>query len=264
MLTTIIHALVACNLVTTPPPATREAPVEETIHGERFVDEYRWLEELEADSPEVEAWTTSQNNHTREVLDALPCRSSLEKQFRELLTVDSISAPSMRGSRYFYRQRKGTQNQSVLLVRDGIRGTARVLIDPNTLDKDGLISLDWYQPSQDGTLVAFGLSRAGDEMTTLHVLRTSNGEWLPDEIPGKARISGWSPDGRGFLYSRLSDPADPYSRVIRWHVLGRSERHDETLFEQQEPSKVPFASLSRNGRWILHGVTEGWSRTKRT
>jgi prolyl oligopeptidase len=260
----MIHALslltVAFWIAPAPPPPTPTIPVEETIQGERFVDEYRWLEKLESESPEVEDWTTSQNAHTRQVLEALPCRDGLEKQFRELMTVESISAPSMRGKHYFYRERTGTQNQSVLFVRNGLDGSPRVLIDPNNLDKGGLISLDWYVPSQDGELVAFGLSSAGDEMTTLHGLRTSDGTWLSDEIPGKTRISGWMPDGKGFLYSRLSEPSDPYSRVIKWHVLGRNNRHDPTLFRQKEPSRVPFASLSENGRWVLHGVTEGWAR----
>ena len=242
------------------PPPTATVPVEETIQGERFVDEYRWLEQLESESPEVEAWTTEQNAHTRSVLDALPCRTALEKQFRELMTVDSISAPSMRGKHYFYRERKGAENQSVLYVRSGLDGESRALIDPNTLDKDGLISLDWYIPSHDGELVAFGLSQSGDEMTTLHVLRTKDGTWLTDEIPGKVSLAGWAPDGKGFLYSRLEDPADPYSRVIKWHVLGRNNRHNPTLFRQEEPSRIPYAVLSKNGRWVLYGVSDGWAR----
>lgn len=257
---TLIFSTLALVVWLTPPPPTAEVPVTDTIQGEEFVDEYRWLEDLEADSPEVEAWTTAQNEHTRSVLDALPCRAELEKKFRKLMTVDSISAPSMRGSYYFYRERKGDENQSVLYVRSGLDGAPRVLINPNTLDKEGLISLDWYVPSPDGSLVAFGLSQSGDEMTTLHILKTADGTWLTDEIPGKVGLAGWAPDGKGFLYSRLQDPSDAYSRVIQWHVLGRNIRHDPVLFKQEDPSRIPFASLSKNGRWVMFGITDGWSR----
>lgn len=242
------------------PPPTRKDPISETLHGEVLVDDYRWLEALEADSPEVEAWTTEQNAHTREVLDALPCRATLREEMSRLMSVGSVSSPSMRGNQYFYRKRSGLQNQGVLYVRDGLDGTPRELLDPNTLDAEGLISLDWYVPSQDGALLAFGLSRAGDEMATLHLMHTATGMWLSDEIPGKVSIAGWAPDGKGFLYSRLEDPSDAYSRVIKWHEVGRNERHDPTLFRQEEPSRIPFGSLSENGRWLLHGVTDGWSR----
>lgn len=257
----MILSALALTLVLDPPyPPTPTEAVTETLHGVEFVDEYRWLEALEADAPEVEAWTTEQNAHTRAVLDALPCRDELTEELSKLMTIGSVSAPSMRGSLYFYRKRSGEQNQSVLMIRDGLDGTPRVLLDPNGLDDQGLIALDWYVPSQDGSLVAFGLSRAGDEMSTLHVMHTATGEWLSDEIPGKASIAGWAPDGRSFLYSRLEDPADAYSRVIKWHEIGRNARHDPTLLRQSEPSRIPFASLSENGRWLICGLTEGWSR----
>lgn len=243
-----------------PPPPTERRPVSETLHGEVFVDEYRWLEPLESESPEVGAWTDLQNQHTREVLESLPCRERLTEEFSKLMEIGSVSAPSMRGDLYFYRSRTGTQDQPVLMVRKGYEGEPRVLLDPNRLDADGLVSLDWYDPSPDGSLVAFGLSRAGDEMTTLHVLKTVDGSWLADEIPGKAGLSGWAPDGRGFIYSRLEDPSDPYSRVIRWHEIGRHPQQDPTLFRQEEPSRVPFAYLDPAGRWLLHGITDGWSK----
>jgi hypothetical protein len=41
------------------------APVTETIHGETFVDENRWLETLEVESPAVRDWTTTQLDRTR-------------------------------------------------------------------------------------------------------------------------------------------------------------------------------------------------------
>ncbi|MCH2144574.1 MAG: prolyl oligopeptidase family serine peptidase [Phycisphaerales bacterium] len=256
----ILTNALAIAFIMDPPPSTRKDPVTETIHGEVIVDDYRWLEPLEADSAEVEAWTTEQNEHTRQVLDALPCRPELRKELERLMSVGSISSPTMRGNLYFYRERSGTQNQGVLFLREGLDGEPRTLLDPNTLDENGLISLDWYVPSQDGELIAFGLSQAGDEMTTLHLMETRTGTWLSDEISGKASISGWAPDGKGFLYSKLEDPDDAYSRVIKWHVVGRNQRHDPTLFRQEEPSRIPFASLSKNGRWLLHGITDGWSR----
>ncbi len=249
----------AIALILEPPP-TRAEPVRETIHGVEVIDDYRWLEKLEADSPEVQAWTTEQNDHTRNMLGQLPCRKELSSKLARLMTVGSVSAPSMRGNLYFYRKRSGEENQSVLYTCEGIDGSPRELLNPNKLDAEGLISLDWYVPNHDGSLVAFGLSRAGDEMSKLHVMRTRDGEWLADEIPGKVSLAGWAPNGRAFLYSRLADPADAYSRVIKWHEIGRNERHDPTLLRQEEPSRIPFASLSENGRWMMCGLSDGWSR----
>ncbi|HMN96755.1 MAG TPA: prolyl oligopeptidase family serine peptidase [Phycisphaerales bacterium] len=242
------------------PPPTEARPVSEVLHGERFIDDYRWLEALEKDSAEVAAWTTAQNDHTRAVLDALPCRAALESRLAELMTVGAVSAPVTRGNRYFYTERSGTQNQPTLLMREGHDGQPFALLDVSALDDRGLYALDWWVPSPDGSRVAFGLSYAGDEMTTLHVLDVDGGTWLPEEIPGKVGFGGWAPEGNAFLYTRLSDPANPYSRTVRWHELGRHHRHDPILAEQAEPSRIPYGILARNGRWITMGLTEGWSR----
>lgn len=243
-----------------PPPATEVQPVEETLHGRTIVDPYRWLEQLEVESEAVSTWTTAQNEHTRDVLDDLPEREELERRLSELMTIGSVGAPSMREDLYFYEERKGEQNQPVLHVRQGHDGEPRVLLDPNALDAEGLYALDWFEPSEDGERLAFGLSYAGDEMTVLHLMDVATGEWLADKIPGKVDFGGWLPDGSGFLYSRLDDPADAYSRSIRVHEVGRHHRHDPELFEQTEPQRIPYAFLSRDGAWMVLGVTDGWSR----
>ncbi len=261
-LSLIVTTAIALAAAAGPPP-TRTEPVSDQFHGQQLIDNYRWLEALERDSEEVRDWTTAQNEYTRNVLDNLPGRAQLEQRLAELMTVGTISAPTMRGNRYFYTEREGDENQAILYVREGHDGEPRVLIDPNTLDERGLYSLDWHVPSQDGSLLAFGISYAGDEMTVLHVLDVTTGRWLADEIPGKAYLAGWMPDNSGFLYGVLDDPNDAYSRALRFHTLGQHPRlphENPLLLKQREPSKIPGAALSRDGRWIIETEFNGWSK----
>jgi len=242
----------------TPPPVAKIAAATDIFHGQEVVDDYRWLEALEKESAEVEQWTTAQNDYTRTRLDALACRSSVENSLRPLMEIGSISAPRMAGNFYIYTERTGAQNQPVVKVRTSVDGAPRELLDPNTLDAGGLISLDWMQPSHDGALLAFGLSRAGSEMSELHLLDTATGKWLADEISGKVTFSSWTPDGHGFVYSKLRDAKDPYSREIRFHEIGTSPRFDAVLLTQEKPSEIPFAALSHDGRWLFTGLFKGW------
>ncbi|MBX3467688.1 MAG: S9 family peptidase [Planctomycetes bacterium] len=249
-------------LLTTPglalaggPPPTPKEPVNETLHGQPIVDPYRWLEgDDKGDvTPRVAAWTDAQNAHTRAVLDALPGRAKVEARLRELMEVGWVGAPTAAGPWYFNRERTGAQDQPVLLVRKGLQAEPRLLIDPNALDAKGLVSLDWFAPSPDGSLLAFGLSRAGDENSTLHLLDVATGRWLADEVPNKAGSVGWLPDGRRFVYSQLRDPKDAYSRRIRLHEVGRHHREDPILVEQHDTTWGPFAYPSRDGRWLIVG-----------
>ncbi len=255
------------------PPATPKRPVTDVVHGQSMIDDYRWLEALEKDSPEVAAWTTAQIDRTKTVLGALPCRSRIEQELAPLMSIGSIGLPKRGGALAFWTQRDGKENQPVLYCgadptigaptsdaapTGPARGAKRVLLDVNSLDAKGLTSLDWWQPTHDGKLVAFGTSKSGSEMSVLSVLDATTGQWLADEIVGKVGFDGWSPDGRAFVYSSLANPKDPYSREIRWHVLGTHAREDRLICRQTDPSVIPGAALSRDGRWLILVKSRGW------
>ncbi|MFG0330501.1 MAG: prolyl oligopeptidase family protein [Phycisphaerales bacterium] len=262
--TVLTLGTLAMGVVADDRPSLPESPREVVIdeyHGVKIEDPYRWLEgsvggeyeESIAQSldEKVSDWMDAQNAYTRAVLDNLPGRAELEARIAELMTVDSIGAPSAYGSRYFNRERRGDENQSILYVRDHLDSEPRVLIDPNALDEKGLISLDWYRPTHDGSLMAFGLSYAGSEKSTLHLMNVDSGEWLADEIPGDVSGVSWLPDASAFLYHDKEDPNDPYSTRIRFHEVGRHHRQDPTLFRQDSTTWGPGAWLSRDGRWMM-------------
>lgn len=241
-----------------PPPPTERRPVVEVLHGVELVDPYRWLEGDEQGrvTPEISAWTDAQNAYTRSVLDALPGRAELESRLRALLTVGSVSAPRSRGNRYFFSRREGSANQPSIFVREGVRGTDRVLLDPAVLDPTGLTTLAFFSPAPCGRRMAFGMYRAGDENTTAYVLDVDSGRWLADELPGKVGGVDWLPDSSGFLYRRLADVKNPYSGQVVFHVLGTHVREDRVLFEQYKEGPLattwgPGGYLSDDGRWLI-------------
>ena len=242
-----------------PAPPTRFEPLTETIHGYDIQDDFRWLEPLEAESEEVKAWTDRQNNRTRSALDAHPRRERVEDRIEELYRVDSIGLPTVRDELHFNLERRGDAKQASLMRRRGAEGVAETILDPATLDNDGLTAIDWFAPDATGKHIAFGLSRAGNEMSILHILNAETGDWLTEEIPGKAEFCGWR-GSTGFVYGILTDPNDAYSRVFRHHTIGRHPRHDETLLTQEKPSRIPDLRLHDGGRWAVAVHFEGWSK----
>ena len=247
-------------------PATPVEPVKDDYHGVELTDPYRWLEgsaapevgDDEALDARVRDWSLAQNEYTRSRLDGLPGRDALEARITPLMEIGDIGLPQVRGKLHFYSERKGDEAQPVLYVRDGADGTPRELLNVNTLDKEGLTALAWYAPSQDGKLVAFGTYRSGDENSTLYVLRTRDGRWLSEEIPGKVGGVSWLPDGDGFLYRRLRALDDPYSGQVKLHRLGEHHSQDPLLFEQYREGPLattwgPFATLDKNARWMQLG-----------
>ena len=242
------------------PPVTKAETFNETVHGVEIVDPYRWLEGDNSNpadqgrvTPEVAAWTDAQNSYTRSVLDALPGRQDLEGRLRPLMEVGSVTRPIVRANRYFFSKREGHQNQPVVYWREGYKGENRVLVDPARLDESGLTTVEWFSPSQDGRLMAYGTYRAGDEITTLHLLDVDTVKPLGLEIPNKTQAPDWLPDGSGFVYQNLKEPKDPYSGQVLFHRMGTDRANDALLLRQF--TKAENAVLATT--WDQSGVCRG-------
>ena len=248
-------------------PHTPRENVVDDVHGAKITDPYRWLE---ADTSErVRDWSDEQNARTRAVLDALPQRAAFARRLRELLSVGLLSTPRPIAGRIFHTRREGEQKQAVLYVRNAVRGADRALIDPNTLDREGLVTLDWYYPSPDARYVAYGLSRGGDEMSTLHVVETATGKDLADRIPHTQRSTvAWGSSDGGFYYTVHPAPGsvapgdENYYRRVRYHRLGDDPANDELVFGEDRPKEdILGVSASADGRWVLFTAFKGWAKS---
>ncbi len=249
-----------------PAPPTPREEVVDAVHGERIVDPYRWLED--DGSARVRAWTEAQNARTRAVLDALPQRSHFAFRLRALLSVGLLSAPHPVAGRIFHTRRAGEEAQAVLYVRDGPDTSDRALVDPNALDGSGLVTLDWYYPSSDGRYVAYGLSRGGDEMSTLHVIEVASGRDTGERIPHTQRATVAWVEG-GFYYTVHPAPGsvppgdEHYYRRVRFHRLGDDPARDSVVFGEGRPKEdILVVASSPDGRWILFTAMKGWARSE--
>ncbi len=254
------------NAVTIPPPPpTPRDDIVDTLHGVRVADPYRWLEDDA--SKRVRDWSDAQNARTRATLDALPQRAQLARRLRELLSIGLLGTPRPVAGRIFHSRREGEQKQAALYVRDAINSPDRALVDPNAADAAGLVTLDWYYPSPDARYVAYGLSRGGDEMSTLHVIETATGKELGDRIPH----TQWSTVAwvhAGFYYTVLPAPGsvppgdENYFGRVRFHHLGDDPSKDVLVFGEGRPKEdMPGVATSPNGRWVLFTAMKGWART---
>ncbi len=250
------------------PPLAEKHPLEETLHGVKIVDNYRWLED--GSSAETQKWVEQEMGYTRRVLDPLPGRDGINKRLTQLLTIGSLTPPQLAGKYYFYTRREGMQNQPVLYVREGVDGKDRVLVDANALAADGTIALDWYQPSENGKYLAYGTSPSGSEMSTLHIIETKTGKALPDVIERtRAASIAWRLDNSGFYYTRypkkgdVPDGQEMYNRHVYYHDLGADPDTDAKIFgEGRDPEDWPSVDIDNDGRLLLITVSQGWTKSE--
>jgi prolyl oligopeptidase len=253
---------------TAPAAAASHDPVTEQLHGVSVVDPFRWLED--GDAPDVKAWQASENDRTRRALDAIPGRAALLEQTRALIRAGGESfAPAFARPKhgpelYFHLKRAGDEDLAALYVREGAKGTDRVLIDPAKLTSEKTTAIDWWYPSHDGAFVAFGYSQNGTELSTLHVRDVKTGADLPDAIPYTRFASvAWVPDDKGFYYTRLPEPGtvpageEQLHLKIFFHRLGADWKKDHAVFERPAKDDRPAVSISPGGRWLVADVEMG-------
>src|SRR5690606_17725057 len=128
-----------------------------------------------------------------------------------------------------------------------------ILVDPATASADAATAIDWFEPNDDGSLIAVGTSEGGTERSVLRVVAGSDGRPAgtpADEIPNTRACSvAWEPDGSGFFYTRYPE-GDAYHRTVHHHRLGADWRDDPVVWaDHPDPQAWPSVELSPDGRW---------------
>ncbi|MES1184773.1 MAG: prolyl oligopeptidase family serine peptidase [Myxococcales bacterium] len=245
-------------------PESPRGAVVDVLHGVSVKDPYRWLED--SGSTQTQAWIAAQNRLTRGFLDGLPRRPAIRARLRELWDFERFELPFRRGGRYFYFYNSGLQNQPVLYWLASLDGAPQPLLDPNLSSSDGTVALTHVVPSDDGRLVAYGLSRAGSDWTEWRVRRVDDGQDLPDLLQwSKFSSVAWTKDGSGFYYSRYQEPKPGaalsetnYFNELYFHRLGQSQAEDRLIYQRRDQAKWSFgATTTRDGRYVVITASEG-------
>ncbi|WP_158056364.1 prolyl oligopeptidase family serine peptidase [Halorussus halophilus] len=238
------------------PPETERREVVETLHGEEIRDPYRWLED---DTDEVTAWVERQNEYADKFLEN-DARESLESRFRSLADVPNHGVVVPRSAGYFQRVERADDDRARLLVRPEIDAEPRVLVDPN--EWDDASSLDWFYPSPDGSLVAYGFAEGGQEQYDVRVLDTESGD-LVDELLdcGRAGPRGlaWTEDGFYYVTTGAATDGGQLDKEIRYHELGSDSDEDPLLTD--DISEYAWPGLEIDDGTLVVAYQEGWTRS---
>jgi prolyl oligopeptidase len=216
-------------------PRARAAPVEDEYFGTRIVDPYRWMET--ARGSELKEWFEGQSRHTDAVLDRIPARKALLERIHALneSTADVYDIVEA-GRRYFYFYADPQKPVAQIMVREGLEGRPRLLLDPAKLSGEGgHAEAGWFSASADGKYLAVAIAYGGaEEAGHLRIVDVDRAVLLKDDLPrvwggseGTPRTS-WLPDNRTFTYTQfpsLAPGQGPQERRMRsralMHTVGR-------------------------------------------
>ena len=245
-------------------PVTRKSDQTDDYHGVKIADPYRWLED--DNSAETKAWVEAQNKVTFGYLEQVPQRGAIKKRLTELWNYERYGTPFKQGDRYFITKNDGLQNQSALYTMASLDAEPKLLLDPNKLSADGTVALSGYDISDDGSLMAYGLSTAGSDWQEWKVRDVRTGADRPDHVKWvKFSSASWTPDGKGFYYSRYDEPTEAtkltkanYFHKLYYHGLGTPQSEDKLVYHRPDHKDWNFGGgVTDDGRYLIITATQG-------
>lgn len=245
---------------------TRSDDLLETLHGVQVADPYRWLETDVRESDEVANWVATQNAATFAHLESIPARNRLQQRMETLWNHERVSLPMRAGNAYAFLRNDGLQNQSVLYWQRSLAESPRVLIDPNEWSEDGSLALSGIAFSPNGEYLAYGIQDSGSDWRTWRIMEVASGELLDDKLEWlKFTNVAWTPDNRGFFYSRYPQPAEGerftslnLDQKVYYHRLGTDQSADVLVYERPDQPEWGFTpEVTDDGRYLVLTVWKG-------
>ena len=166
-----------------------------------------------------------------------------------------MSAPIVRGGRYFIFKRSADQDQGAEYVRNGIDGTDELLVDPLPLSPNHTVTVGTLSITEDGKLMAYFTREGGADETTPHLLDVDTRKPLNEAFP-KARYSGFAllNDRSGVYFTRVM----PEGPRVFFHKMGTDAANDVEIFGKgYGPEKIIGSGVTEDNRYlqiiVLHG-----------
>jgi prolyl oligopeptidase len=236
-------------------PETKKDTLSFTEHfGVKVPDPYRWLEDDR--SAETGAWVDAQNEVTFGYLSKIPFRDAFKKRLEKIWNFEKVGAPFKEGEYIYSYKNDGLQNQFVLYrKKDG--GTEEIFLDPNSFSKDGTTSLGDISFTEDGSLVAYSISKGGSDWREVIIMNAIDKKILEDTLKD-IKFSGLSWKGNeGFYYSSYDKPdgselsAKTDQHKLYYHKLGTKQKEDKIIFGNLVKRRYVGGYVSDDNRFLF-------------
>lgn len=250
-------------------PKAKKAEQVDDLHGVKVPDPYRWMEATPEESEDLRHWIEAENQVTFGFLDRIPERARIKERLTKVWDYERFTPPSKRGGKYFFSKNTGLQNQNVLYVADALDAPPRVLLDPNTMSSEGVVSLSGLDITDDAKMIAYGVADKGSDWQVWRVRDIGSGKDLPDEIHWvKWSGASWTKDGQGFFYGRYDEPKPGaeltganYFHKLYYHKLGTMQSEDPLVYDRKDQKEWGFSgNVTDDGQFLIISVSQGTER----
>lgn len=157
-------------------------------------------------------------------------------------------------------EKKNEEIGSVYIIKKGSKKPL-MLLNSELLFKRKEYVLESWTPSEDGTKLAYSLSKSGNDKVSIFILNVKNRIILKDYIPGDVYPSfmRWGSHGDGFWYvhSNLNSPKseEKLNRKIYFHRIGDNFKKDRCLLgDKIGKTDWPTINTSEDSKYFIISI----------
>ncbi|MGI8500163.1 MAG: S9 family peptidase [Hassallia sp.] len=238
------------NLQLVNPPSAEKQPQVLELHGDRRIDDYFWLRDIENDKAiaylEAEnAYTESMMQHT----EAL--QTKLYNEMLARIQETDLSVPFRKDDYYYYSRTESGKAYPIHCRKKGSLDAAEeVLLDQNELaEGHDFFSLGVFQISPNHQILAYSTDTSGSEQYTLFFLDLNTFELYSETIPETYFSFSWGNDNQTVFYTKINAANRPY-QLFR-HTLQTPITEDVLIYHEPDEIYNLDVGKTRSQAYIL-------------
>jgi oligopeptidase B len=254
-------SLFAAQQTTVKPPIAKKVPKSSTIHGDTRVDDYAWIRDKT--NPEVISYLKAETAYADAVMAPYePFRQKLYDEMLARIKQTDVNVPYRKGA-WFYKTRTEEGKQYPIFVRQkSLDAPDEVILDVNKLaEGQKFMSVNVFEVSDDGNLLAYSTDSTGYRQYTMHVRDLRTGQDLADTAVRTQEIV-WAKDNKTMEYV-VEDPVSKRSNRLYRHILGTDTSSDPLIYEEKDELFDVGIERTRSGDWLVIDLDSKTSNEQR-
>lgn len=232
------------------PPSAEKQPQVLELHGDRRIDDYFWLRDIENDK--AIAYLEAENAYTQSMMQHTEAlQTKLYNEMLARIQETDLSVPFRKDDYYYYsRTEEGKAYPIHCRKKGSLDATEEVLLDQNELAQGhDFFSLGVFQISPNHQILAYSTDTSGSEQYTLFFLDLNTFQLYSETIPETYFSLTWGNDNQTVFYTKINTANRPY-QLFR-HTLETPTTEDVLIYHERDDIYNLDVGKTRSEAYIL-------------